>query len=157
MSDVVVVDEASAEVVRKTQSLLDEAARIDGQQAVSEQGRLQLRGGTAPGRAASAAAATAVNSSATHSWRTPTPWRRPPPNWSSTPRTADAATGGRSGSALLAASGKRLRVWAHGGHSAARHLAQVLGLDPLPRTAADAAAADGSATRSCPSRCCRRA
>jgi mycothiol synthase len=32
------------------------------------------------------------------------------------------------GSALLAASGKRLRVWAHGGHSAARHLAQVLGL-----------------------------
>jgi mycothiol synthase len=32
------------------------------------------------------------------------------------------------GSALLATSGKRLRVWAHGGHSAARHLAQVLGL-----------------------------
>ncbi|MDV9175532.1 mycothiol synthase, partial [Streptomyces sp. W16] len=30
--------------------------------------------------------------------------------------------------ALLAASGKRLRVWAHGGHPAARHLAQVLGL-----------------------------
>lgn len=32
------------------------------------------------------------------------------------------------GTALLAASGKRLRVWAHGGKSAARHLAQVLGL-----------------------------
>jgi mycothiol synthase len=32
------------------------------------------------------------------------------------------------GAALLAASGKRLRVWAHGGHPAARHLAQVLGL-----------------------------
>ena len=32
------------------------------------------------------------------------------------------------GNALLAASGKRLRVWAHGGKSAARHLAQVLGL-----------------------------
>lgn len=32
------------------------------------------------------------------------------------------------GSALLGASGKRLRVWAHGGKSAARHLAQVLGL-----------------------------
>src|SRR5690606_7904107 len=32
------------------------------------------------------------------------------------------------GSALLAASGKRLRLWAHGGHPAARHLAQVLGL-----------------------------
>ncbi|MDF3149329.1 mycothiol synthase, partial [Streptomyces sp. T21Q-yed] len=29
---------------------------------------------------------------------------------------------------LLAASGKRLRVWAHGGHAAARHLSQVLGL-----------------------------
>jgi mycothiol synthase len=32
------------------------------------------------------------------------------------------------GIALLAETGKRLRVWAHGGHSAARHLAQVLGL-----------------------------
>ncbi|MPY45447.1 mycothiol synthase, partial [Streptomyces phyllanthi] len=32
------------------------------------------------------------------------------------------------GAALLAESGKRLRVWAHGGHSAARHLSQVLGL-----------------------------
>jgi mycothiol synthase len=32
------------------------------------------------------------------------------------------------GSALLAASGKRLRMWAHGGKSTARHLAQVLGL-----------------------------
>lgn len=32
------------------------------------------------------------------------------------------------GTALLAASGKRIRVWAHGGKSAARHLAQVLGL-----------------------------
>lgn len=32
------------------------------------------------------------------------------------------------GAALLAATGKRLRVWAHGGKSAARHLAQVLGL-----------------------------
>ncbi len=32
------------------------------------------------------------------------------------------------GAALLAATGKRLRVWAHGGSSAARHLAQVLGL-----------------------------
>jgi mycothiol synthase len=29
---------------------------------------------------------------------------------------------------MLHESGKRLRVWAHGGHSAARHLAQVLGL-----------------------------
>jgi mycothiol synthase len=29
---------------------------------------------------------------------------------------------------MLNESGKRLRVWAHGGHSAARHLAQVLGL-----------------------------
>ncbi|WP_344529172.1 mycothiol synthase, partial [Streptomyces rectiviolaceus] len=28
----------------------------------------------------------------------------------------------------LAESGRRLRIWAHGGHSAARHLAQVLGL-----------------------------
>ncbi|MBZ4324260.1 mycothiol synthase, partial [Streptomyces huiliensis] len=32
------------------------------------------------------------------------------------------------GNALLRESGKRLRVWAHGGHPAARHLAQVLGM-----------------------------
>jgi mycothiol synthase len=32
------------------------------------------------------------------------------------------------GEALLAATGKRLRVWAHGGHPAARHLAVQLGL-----------------------------
>ncbi|MFC4030156.1 mycothiol synthase [Streptomyces polygonati] len=32
------------------------------------------------------------------------------------------------GDALLAATGKRLRVWAHGGHPAARHLAAVLNL-----------------------------
>jgi mycothiol synthase len=32
------------------------------------------------------------------------------------------------GLALLEQSGRRLRMWAHGGHPAARHLAQVLGL-----------------------------
>ena len=32
------------------------------------------------------------------------------------------------GDALLAATGRRLRVWAHGGHPAARHLAVLLGL-----------------------------
>ena len=49
MSDVVVVDEASAEVVRDAQSLIDESARADGQSPLSEQGRLQLRGGRRPG------------------------------------------------------------------------------------------------------------
>ncbi|MBI0301244.1 mycothiol synthase, partial [Streptomyces sp. PRKS01-29] len=32
------------------------------------------------------------------------------------------------GVTLLRESGKRLRIWAHGGHASARHLAQVLGL-----------------------------
>ncbi|MBB0246664.1 mycothiol synthase, partial [Streptomyces alkaliphilus] len=36
--------------------------------------------------------------------------------------------GRQLGEALLAESGHRLRVWAHGGHPAARHLAQALGM-----------------------------
>ena len=44
------------------------------------------------------------------------------------PDTAATATAGRSARPCWTLSGKRLRVWAHGGHPAARHLATRLGL-----------------------------
>ena len=89
---------------------------------------------------------SAASSSGTRSWRTPTPSRPRPPSWSCTPRTAAAGTAGRWARALLAASGKRLRVWAHGGQ--VRRPAPRPGArpHPLPRTAPAAAAAEPAAT-----------
>jgi mycothiol synthase len=107
--------------------LLAEAARADGQQAVSEQGRLQLRGGAregvshllllADGRLVGYAQLEDTD-----------PVEAPAGELVIHPAHRGRGHGRALGSALLAASGKRLRVWAHGGHSAARHLAQVLGL-----------------------------
>ena len=141
MSDVVVVDEASAEVVRETQSLLDEAARTDGRSAAVRAGMAATARRPAPGRAASAAAARTVNSWATHSWRTPTPSNRPTGELVVHPAHRGQGYGRRLGQALL----KRVRQAAAGvgarrppGGPAPR-----AGPRPhaLPRTAPDAAAA----------------
>ncbi|MFF8868077.1 mycothiol synthase [Streptomyces sp. NPDC015139] len=107
--------------------LLAEAARVDGQQPVSEQGRLQLRGGAREG--------------VTHllldvdgelvgyaQMEDTDPVEAPAAELVVHPAHRGHGHGRALGAALLAASGKRLRVWAHGGHAAARHLAQVLGL-----------------------------
>ncbi|MFI8194617.1 mycothiol synthase [Streptomyces sp. NPDC085946] len=108
-------------------ALLDAAARSDGQQAVSEQGRLQLRGGERPG----------VSHYLLHvdgelvgyaQLEDTDPVEPPAAELAVHPAHRGQGHGRALGAALLAASGKRLRVWAHGGHSAARHLAQVLGL-----------------------------
>ena len=69
-----------------------------------------------------------TSSPGTDSWRTPTPSRLPPPSCVVHPARRGRGHGRALGVALLHASGKRLRAWAHGGKSAARHLAQVLGL-----------------------------
>ena len=108
-------------------ALLAEATRSDGQQAVSEQGRLQLRGGarvgvrhlllTVRGRLVGYAQLEDTD-----------PVEAPAAELVVHPGYRGQGHGRALGSALLAESGKRLRVWAHGGHSAARHLAQVLGL-----------------------------
>ncbi|MFJ3642788.1 mycothiol synthase [Streptomyces sp. NPDC090108] len=107
--------------------LLAEAARVDGQQPVSEQGRLQLRGGTRAG----------VSHLLLHvggelvgyaQLEDTDPVEAPAAELVVHPAHRGRGHGRALGSALLAASGKRLRVWAHGGHPAARHLAQVLGL-----------------------------
>ncbi|AVH57948.1 MULTISPECIES: mycothiol synthase [Streptomyces] len=108
-------------------ALLAEAARADGQQAVSEQGRLQLKGGAREGvrhlllivRDELVGYAQLEDTD---------PVEAPAAELVVHPGHRGHGHGRALGSALLAESGKRLRVWAHGGHSAARHLAQVLGL-----------------------------
>lgn len=139
MSDVEVVDEASPEVVRQVEALVDAAARADGQPAVSEQGRLQLRGGRregvrhlllyAPGTSGGPPAAGAAAQLLGYAQLEDTDPVEPPVGELVVhPEHRGRGHGRRLGQALLAASGKRLRVWAHGGHPAARHLAQTLGL-----------------------------
>ncbi|NJP67728.1 mycothiol synthase [Streptomyces spiramenti] len=127
MSDVTVVDEVSAADQRDAGELIDAGARLDGQSAVSEQGRLLLRGGPREGvrhvmlrqkgelvaygqldgtdRVEAPAAELVVH-----------------------PDHRGRGHGRAVGEALLAESGRRVRIWAHGGHPAARHLAQSLGL-----------------------------
>ncbi|MFF3909553.1 mycothiol synthase [Streptomyces sp. NPDC001848] len=108
-------------------ALLADAARVDGQQAVSEQGRLQLRGGEREG--VSHLLLTVDGTLVGYAQLEDTdPVEAPAAELVVHPAHRGHGHGRALGSALLAASGKRLRVWAHGGHAAARHLAQVLGL-----------------------------
>ncbi|MDQ0787822.1 mycothiol synthase [Streptomyces sp. B3I8] len=108
-------------------TLLAEAARSDGQQAVSEQGRLRLRGGAREGvrHLLLSAGGTLVGYAQLEDTD---PVEAPAAELVVRPSRRGQGHGRALGAALLAATGKRLRVWAHGGHSAARHLAQVLGL-----------------------------
>ncbi|MDX3314993.1 mycothiol synthase [Streptomyces sp. NPDC054884] len=108
-------------------ALLAEAARADGQQAVSEQGRLQLRGGSREG--VLHLVLTVGDELVGYAQLEDTDSvEAPAAELVVHPSHRGHGHGRALGSALLAASGKRLRVWAHGGHSAARHLSQVLGL-----------------------------
>jgi mycothiol synthase len=127
MSDVVVVDEVSAEVVREAQDLIDAAAHTDGQPAVSEQGRLQLRGGRRTGvrHLLLRHEGTLVGYAQLEDTD---PVEAPAGELVVHPGHRGRGYGRKLGQALLDASGKRLRLWAHGGHPAARHLAQLLGL-----------------------------
>ncbi|MFG3498573.1 mycothiol synthase [Streptomyces sp. NPDC047928] len=121
------LEELSPEQVQDVLALIADAAETDGTQAVSEQGRLQLRGGrregvrhlllTVSGRLVGYAQLEDTD-----------PVEAPAAELVVDPSQRGRGHGRALGSALLAASGKRLRVWAHGGKSAARHLAQVLGL-----------------------------
>ncbi|MEU3843881.1 mycothiol synthase [Streptomyces sp. NPDC028635] len=117
----------SEEQTEAVLGLLAEAARSDGQQAVSEQGRLQLRDGEREG--VSHLLLTVDGELVGYAQLEDTdPVEAPAAELVVHPAHRGHGHGRALGSALLAASGKRLRVWAHGGHSAARHLAQVLGL-----------------------------
>ncbi|MFF5448260.1 mycothiol synthase [Streptomyces sp. NPDC012888] len=124
---ILTLDELTEEQADAVQGLLEEAARTDGTSAVSEQGRLQLRGGARPGirhfllteggRLAGYAQLEDTD-----------PVEAPAAELVIHPSLRGRGHGRALGSALLAETGKRIRVWAHGGKSAARHLAQVLGL-----------------------------
>lgn len=121
------VSALSPDQVEAVLALLAEAARTDGQQAVSEQGRLQLRGGAREG--VSHLLLSIDGELVGYAQLEDTdPVEAPAAELVVHPAHRGHGHGRALGSALLAASGKRLRVWAHGGHSAARHLSQVLGL-----------------------------
>ncbi|MFB4422977.1 mycothiol synthase [Streptomyces sp. QL37] len=108
-------------------ALLGEAAGTDGRQAVSEQGRLMLRGGHREG--VRHFLLTVDGTLAGYAQLEDTdPVEAPAAELVVHPSHRGRGHGRALGAALLAATGKRLRVWAHGGKSAARHLAQVLGL-----------------------------
>lgn len=107
--------------------LLSEAALADGQQAVSEQGRLQLKGGAREG--VRHLLLTLGDELVGYGQLEDTdPVEAPAAELVVHPAHRGHGHGRALGTAMLNESGKRLRVWAHGGHSAARHLAQVLGL-----------------------------
>ncbi|MFD9863991.1 mycothiol synthase [Streptomyces alboflavus] len=121
------LDELAAEQAEAVLGLLGEAARTDGQQAVSEQGRLQLRGGAREG--VRHLLLTVGGELVGYAQLEDTdPVEAPAAELVVHPAHRGHGHGRALGTALLAESGRRLRVWAHGGHSAARHLAQVLGL-----------------------------
>jgi mycothiol synthase len=127
MSDVVVRDEVTAADVRDAQELMAAAVRVDGQSAVSEQGRLLLRGGSRAGvkhlllrQRGELVAYGQLDGT--------DPVEAPSAELVVHPDHRGRRHGRAVGEALLAESGHRLRIWAHGGHPAARHLAQALGL-----------------------------
>lgn len=107
--------------------LIEAAAASDGVQAVSEQGRLQLRGGHREGvRHFLVVAADELV--AYGQLEDTDPVEAPAAELVVHPERRGRGHGRALLNTLLAASGKRLRAWAHGGRSAARHLAQVMGL-----------------------------
>ncbi|QKW08163.1 mycothiol synthase [Streptomyces sp. NA04227] len=121
------LDSLTAEQADAVLELIAEAAHEDGQSAVSEQGRLQLRGGERAGvRHLLLYVADQLVGYA--QLEDTDPVEAPAAEMVVRPRHRGNGHGRALGTLLLDESGRRLRVWAHGGHSAARHLSQVLGL-----------------------------
>jgi mycothiol synthase len=109
-------------------ALLTEAARADGQYAVSEQGRIAVRGGRRDGIRHLLLSEGDVLAGYAQLEDTD-PVEAPAAELVIHPGYRSRGHGRALGMSLLVASGKRLRIWAHGGHSGARHLAQALGLN----------------------------
>ncbi|MEV4920509.1 mycothiol synthase [Streptomyces tirandamycinicus] len=121
------LDELTPELADDVLGMLSVAARADGVQAVSEQGRLYLRHGRREGvRHFVLTVAGDLRGYAQLEGADPV--EAPAAELVVHPAHRGRGHGRALGNALLGASGKRLRMWAHGGKSAARHLAQVLGL-----------------------------
>ncbi|MFC5722602.1 mycothiol synthase [Streptomyces gamaensis] len=122
-----VVEEVSPGQAREVLELVAEAAGVDGQPAVSEQGRLHLKG-RRPGVRHVLLRDGSGLLVGYGQLEEGDPVEAPAGELVVHPGHRGRGHGRALGSALLGESGKRLRVWAHGGHPAARHLAQVLGL-----------------------------
>ncbi|AEW94920.1 MULTISPECIES: mycothiol synthase [Streptomycetaceae] len=121
------LDELPPPVARDVLELIERAAVSDGQPAVSEQGRLNLRGGPRPG--IRHLLVTDDGELVGYGQLEETdPVEAPAAEFVVAPGHRGRGHGRALGQALLEASGKRLRVWAHGGHPGARHLAVQLGL-----------------------------
>ncbi|MEV8022589.1 mycothiol synthase [Streptomyces sp. NPDC086554] len=127
MRQIETVDALTPAQAEAVLGLIADAARADGQQAVSEQGRLQLRGGA---RAGVRHLLLSVDGEfiGYAQLEDTDPIEAPAAELVVHPAHRGRGHGRALGTALLGESGRRLRIWAHGGHSAARHLAQVLGL-----------------------------
>ncbi|MEV5595861.1 mycothiol synthase [Streptomyces sp. NPDC052496] len=127
-------DELTPDTAAAVLALIEQAAATDGQAAVSEQGRLQLRGGRregvrhlllyVPGGPDDEAGVLAGYAQLEDT----DPVEAPAAELVVHPSHRGHGHGRALGTGLLDQSGRRLRVWAHGGHSAARHLAQTLGM-----------------------------
>ncbi|MFD7922404.1 mycothiol synthase [Streptomyces sp. NPDC059740] len=126
--DIQLYDALTAEQAEEVLDLIDEAARHDGQSAVSEQGRLRLRGGHREG-----VAHLLVHDADGHlvgyaQLDGADPVEAPAAEMLVRPGHRGRGHGRALGRELLNRSSRRLRVWAHGGHAPARRLAQSLGL-----------------------------
>ncbi|MET9417706.1 mycothiol synthase [Streptomyces klenkii] len=122
-----VLDELAPEAAQDVLRLIAEAAEADGQPAVSEQGRLQLKG-RRPGVRHVLLRTNGGLLVGYGQLEDSDPVEAPAGELVVHPSQRGRGHGRALGTALLHESGKRLRVWAHGGHPAARHLAQVLGM-----------------------------
>lgn len=124
-------DELTPEEAAAALRLIERAARTDGQPAVSEQGRLQLRGGGRQGVRHLLVYVPAEDGEELVGYgqlEDTDPVEAPAAELVVHPGHRGRGHGRALGTELLTQSGRRLRVWAHGGHPAARHLAQTLGL-----------------------------
>ncbi|KAB8167011.1 mycothiol synthase [Streptomyces sp. 3MP-14] len=129
MTEVVVLDEVSGDELAGVERLIEAAAERDGQPAVSEQGRLLLRGGARDGVRHLLLRDRDDERLLGYAQLDGTDPVEPP----SSELVIDPGHRGRRlgmvlGQALLNESGHRLRLWAHGAHPPARRLARRLGL-----------------------------
>ncbi|SFF69362.1 mycothiol synthase [Actinacidiphila alni] len=113
--------------------LIGAAAAADGQPAVSENGRLHLRGGAREGVRHLLLRTPSEDSGGPEltgyaQVDGADPVEAPAAELLVHPDRRSRGHGRALADAVLDATGKRVRVWAHGGHPAARHLAQRLGL-----------------------------
>ncbi len=120
-------EELAPGAVSDVLGLVERAAQADGQSAVSEQGRLNLTGGRRDGVRHTLVYAGEVLVGYGQ-LEDGDPIEAPTAELVVDPAHRGRGHGRALGRALLDLSGSRLRLWAHGGHPAARHLATRLGL-----------------------------